>query len=224
MKRKLCALLIVFTAVLQAEETAQKPKSETLNFSVNWPSGLSLGEGQLTSTFDGAQWLFGMNVDAAIPAFAVAESAKSRAGADLCATELTRSATRGKKKTAEKTTFDASALNAVRQTTGGGKSEMRTAACARDALTFIQHLRRELAAGRLPQAQVVYFGAGYQTRVQYVGTMQLNGTEADKLTAFIKGPASEYTVDLYFARNAVRTPLQASIPVAVGKFTVEFTR
>jgi hypothetical protein len=48
--------------------------------------------------------------------------------------------------------------------------------------------------------------------------------EADKLTAFIKGPASEFSVDLLFARDPVRTPVQAVIPVALGKFTVEFTR
>ena len=48
--------------------------------------------------------------------------------------------------------------------------------------------------------------------------------DADKLTANVKGPASEFQVELLFLRDADRTPLRAQIPVAIGKFTVEFTR
>lgn len=204
-------------------------KSETLRFSVNWPSGLSLGEGQITSTFNGEQWSFKMNVDAAIPAFSVAESAQSNATSDLCTTELSREATRGKRIVKETTKFDASSLTATRQTAkGGGKSEVRINACAKDALTFIQHIRRELAAGRLPSAQPVYFGAAYATRVQYAGAVRVSHegeyVDADKLQAAVKGPASEFTVDLLFLRDAGRTPLQAQFPVAIGKFTVEFSR
>jgi hypothetical protein len=196
---------------------------------VNWPSGLSLGEGLITSAFNGQEWTFSMNVDAAIPAFAVSESAKSRATADLCAIELTKEATRGKRVTTESTKFDSSKLIATRETgKGGGKSEIRINACAKDALTFIQHIRRELASGRLPTAQPVYYGAGYSTRVQYTGAVKVvqdgQYVDADKLQAVIKGPASEFTVDLLFLRDAARTPLQAQIPVTVGKFTVEFSR
>ncbi|HYO84234.1 MAG TPA: DUF3108 domain-containing protein [Bryobacteraceae bacterium] len=213
-----CALMLV------GEEAVKKTRSETLHFNVNWPSGLSLGEGEMVSSFDGTNWALSMNVEASIPAYKVAESAKAKASADLCSTELTRTAKRGQRSADETTTFDASALTATRESRNGGKSEIRIGACARDALTFIQHLRRELAAGRLPQPQVVYFGAGYRTRVQYSGTVQFAGTEADKLTAFVKGPASDFAVELYFARDAVRTPLQAVIPVTIGKFTVEFSR
>jgi hypothetical protein len=222
------ALAAALCPALLADEPAKK-KSEVLRFNVNWPSGLSLGEGQWTSAFDGQQWTFSMNVDAAIPAFAVAESAKSRATPDLCSTYLEKEATRGRRVVSETTTFDASKLTATRQTgKGGGKTEMRIAGCARDALTFIQHLRRELAAGRLPSAQSVYYGAPYATRVQYSGTVKVvrdgQYVDADKLQATIKGPASEFTVDLFFLRDSDRTPFQVQIPVAVGKFTVEFER
>ena len=131
-------------------------RSETLHFNVNWPSGLSLGEGELSSAFSASGgWSFSMSVDAALPAFPIAESAKATAGTDLCTTELTKESTRGKRKTTEKTTFDSSKLTATRTTltNNGGKSEIRTSACARDALTFVQFIRRELAAGRLPPAQ-----------------------------------------------------------------------
>jgi hypothetical protein len=75
---------------------------------------------------------------------------------------------------------------------------------------------------------VVYYGSGYQTRVQYVGTQRVRAgnevVEADKLTGYIRGPASEFTIELLFARDAGRTPISITIPVAIGKFTVEFER
>jgi hypothetical protein len=231
--RTLCILLagcslLTADATKPASEPA-KTRTETLQFNVNWPSGLTLGEGKLTSSFNGQEWSFSMNVDAALPAFAVAESAKSQATAELCSVELVKEGTRGKRTTTETTSFDASTLTATRKTgKGGGKSEIRVNACAKDALTFIQFIRRELSAGRLPPAQSVYYGAGYATRVQYSGTVKVvqegEYVDADKLQATIKGPASDFTVDLIFLRDAARTPFRAQIPVAVGKLTVEFSR
>ncbi|MBC7924076.1 MAG: DUF3108 domain-containing protein [Bryobacteraceae bacterium] len=204
-------------------------KTETLRFNVNWPSGLSLGEGEFTAVQEGSEWSFSMKVDAAFPAFRLAESANSRASGDLCSLEFRKEATRGKRQIGEKTTFDPATLTATRTTgNGGGKSETRINACAKDALTFLWFARRELAAGRVPQSQPLFYGAAYQTRLQYTGTQRIRSgaeyVEADKLTAFLKGPASEFTVELYFARDAARTPIQASIPVALGRFTVEFER
>ena len=222
-------ILILFLAAYSAIAAQPQSKSETLHFTVNWPSGLSLGEGQLVSNLTEDGWNFSMNVEAAIPAFTIAESAKSKATADLCSLELEKTGTRGKREITEVTTFDSSKMTATRETKkGGGKSEMRITACARDALTFMQFLRRELVAGRLPQAQPVYYGNGYQTRVQYTGTTKVvvgdKAVDADRLTANIKGPASEFTVELLFARDEKRTPIRALIPVVIGKFTVEFSR
>ncbi len=214
-----------------AKSAAPQNKSETLHFSVNWPSGLSLGEGELSSVYTSSgTWSFSMKVDAALPGFPLAESAQSTAGKDLCSVELTKESTRGRRKTTEKTTFDPSKLTATRRTVtnDGGKTEYRIPGCARDAMSFVQFIRRELAAGRLPQPQQVYYGAPYQTRVQYVGTQSVRSgnemVEADKLTASIKGPASELTVELLFRRDPTRTPLSVTIPVTIGKFTVEFDR
>lgn len=213
-----------------AATTEPKAKSETLRFTVNWPSGLSLGEGQMTSSFEAGRWNFSYRVEAAIPAFAIVEGAKSQATEPLCSLELLKNSTRGKRKTEEKTTFDSEKLTAKRQTIvkDGGVSEIKITSCAKDALTFVHFLRRELAAGRLPAAQPVYYGAGYQTRVQYVGTQNIRAgaamVETDKLLAHIKGPASEFSVELFFARDAARTPVLFQIPLAMAKFTVEFER
>ena len=73
---------------------------------MNWPSGLSLGEADLTSVSGESGLTFGFNMDASIPGFAVSESAKSRATAEFCSIELQKQGTRGKRKIDEKTEFD----------------------------------------------------------------------------------------------------------------------
>jgi Protein of unknown function (DUF3108) len=212
-----------------AASSAPKPsKSETLHYNVNWPSGLSLGEGKLTSSFENDRWSIAFSMEASIPGFVLREVAKSTATAAYCSLELEKNGTRGKRTVDETTTFDQKSHTATRQTNKGGKSELATSACAKDALAFVFFLRHELAAGRLPQAQKIYYGAPYQVRVQFIGTqtLRISGepTEADRVTATIKGPASEITVDLFFARDAVRTPVLIQTPLAMGKFALELTR
>jgi hypothetical protein len=218
----------VAAKVVDAAPAAAKNKSETLRFSVNWPSGLSLGEGELSSVLADKRWTFAFKADAAVPGFAVREAAQSKASDALCSVEFTKQSTRGKRVSEEKTTFDSSAMTATRETIKGGKSEIKTSGCARDALTFLQFLRRELAAGRLPAVQPVYYGGGYITRAKYIGTQRIRSgaemVEADKLELTIKAAASEIPVEIFFARDEARTPMVANIPVALGKFSVEFTR
>lgn len=221
-------LAIVFAAasLLTAGQTA--PKVESLHYNVNWPSGLSLGEADLTSSTTDEGLTFSFKVDASIPGFALFESAKSRATAEYCAIELHKEGQRGKRKVDEKTEFDAAKMTATRKTKDGGKSEMSTSSCAKDALTFVHFLRRELAAGRLPVQQKVYYGAGYSVRVQFIGTQRIvignEAIEADKLTATIKAASSDITADLFFSKDAKRTPLLIQVPLAMGKFSMEMVR
>src|SRR4051812_6716682 len=110
-------------------------KSETLHFNVNWPSGLSLGEGEMTSNLGADGWSLSYHLDAGVPGFAVNESAHSKASTDLCSLEFTKEGTRGKRHVEETSTFDSASLTATRTTAnGGGKTETHTSACARDAL------------------------------------------------------------------------------------------
>jgi hypothetical protein len=203
-------------------------KSETLHYNVNWPSGLSLGEGQLSASRHGDQWSFAISIEAALPGFALTEAAKATATADYCSVELEKKARRGKRNVDETTTFDQKNLTAERKTNKGGKSELKIHSCARDALTYVFFLRRELAAGRLPPAQSVYYGGAYQVRVNYTGVQSVRiggeSIEADRLVAIIKGPASEIKADMFFARDAVRTPLLVEVPLLVGKFSLELAR
>jgi hypothetical protein len=173
-------------------------------------------------------WNFEFTLDASIPGFAVNDRFRSTATADLCSTEFEKDSTHGKRKAHEKTTFEAEKGRASRETVGGGKSEIATGACGRDALTFFYYVRRELARGRLPAAEPVLFGAGYQVNLQYAGaqTVRIGDAhiEADRLTVTGKGPASTFSFEALFARDAARTPLLIKVPLAMGMFSMELVR
>ena len=229
MRLTACLLFATVCIWSQSDAPEKKPtKSETLRYNVNWPSGLSLGEGQLSASLDNGQWSFAFSMEAAVPGFTLREEAKATATEDYCSLEVEKTGIRGKRTLDETTTFDQKNFTATRKTNKGGKSELKISACAKDALTYFFFVRRELAAGRLPQVQSVYYGASYQVRVQYAGvqTIRIAGepVEADRLTAAIKGPASETTADMFFARDAARTPLLIQAPLAIGKFSLELAR
>ncbi|MGH9662991.1 MAG: DUF3108 domain-containing protein, partial [Bryobacteraceae bacterium] len=192
-------------------------RDESLHYNINWPSELSLGESQLsarsvTANGEPAHKEFQFTVDAAVPGFEVHDQYHSLASQDFCSTEFDKSYTHGKRKAEEKIEFDTQNNTATRETLhGGGKSDLSTAACAKDPLTYVQFLRHELSDGRLPPPQAVIFGAAYQVRVEFAGAQTLRvgdkAVETDHLTATIKGPSSEIALDLYFARDAARTPV-----------------
>jgi len=205
--------------------------AETLHYSVNWPSGLSLGEATFTSDHSqGAektaqQWQFGLDIDASVPGFAIRDSYHSSAVGDLCSVQFDKTIAHGKKKSGEKVRFDQEKNTITRETTGGGKADTSVSSCARDALSFLQFVRRELAQGRIAPEQQVVMGAQYQVRIDFKGaqTIKVGGkmVETDRTTATIKGPATDLTVEIFFARDAARTPVLARLPLALGTFTVE---
>lgn len=209
-------------------EAAPGPKGESLRYNINWPSGLSLGEGQLSASFGDGTWSYAFNVEAAVPAFALSESVRSQATAEGCSIELQKTATRGKRKAEETTIFDGAKLKAKRTTKNGGRSDFSISPCAKDALAFLYALRKELAAGRLPPSQKVYYGAAYQVTLKYIGTENIRigaeAQEADHLTASIKSTGADTAVDLFFARDATRTPLLIQVPFALAKFSMELVR
>ena len=56
-------------------------QNETLRYSINWPSGLSLGEATMTAHRSESGWSFDVEFNAGIPAFPVADKYKASAGA-----------------------------------------------------------------------------------------------------------------------------------------------
>ncbi len=202
---------------------------EQLRYSVNWASGLSLGEATLRADKGKDAWDFEVSLDASIPGFALRDDYRSSATVDLCSLELDKTFTHGSKKADEKITFDQQSHTATRETqNGGGKSDTSVSSCAKDALTFLQFARNELAQGRLAPQQTVVFGAPYNVRIEYTGAQKIKvgdqTADTDRILATIKGPTTNLTVEIFFARDAARTPLVAHIPLALGSFTVELIR
>ena len=221
-------------AVSGTPVSAPSFQNEQLRYNINWPSGLSLGEAQLGSSLqkaaDGAapRLHLEFGLDAGVPGFAVSDRYRSDASPEFCSVEFDRKATHGAKKTNETTTFDQQAGTATRETTGGGKSELKTSSCGKDALAFLYFVRRELSQGRIPPPQTVYFGAPYEVRLAFAGTQSIRlgdkQVEADRITASVKGTASDISFDIFFLKDAARTPALVRVPLSLGTFSMELVR
>jgi len=239
--RRRIASLLCFLPLLPAalagpvtDPTGFPFTNETLNYTVNWPSGVGLGEAHMSasriqpSQNGRAQWAFKLTVDAALPGFAVADRYNAIASLDLCSAMFDRDFTHGARKSHERDDVDPHQPVAHRETVGGGKSDVSVSTCAHDALTFLYFMRRELGQGRVPPMETILFGGPYQVNLQYTGeqtVMVSNKTStADRLIVTVKGPASEISFEMFFARDAARTPLVIRIPLGPGMFSMELTR
>jgi|ERR1051326_3531063 hypothetical protein len=227
-------LALAGLAVSAAPASAPTFDGEQLHYAINWPSGLSLGEVQLHSTRvkptpkSAERYDFEFSIDAAIPGFSVTDRYRSEASKDFCSLEFDKNIVHGKKKADEKTTFDPEKSTATRETKDGGKSDLSTSQCAKDALDFLYFVRRELAQGRLAPRQKVYFGSPYDVRMEFAGTQMIkvadNSVEADRLNVSLKGPQSDINFEMYFLKDAARTPALVRVPLAVGTFSMELMK
>ncbi len=215
-----------------APKSELRLSSEVLNYTINWPTGLSLGEARLRTTrrttADGPRVETDFHLDASVPGFPVLEDHRSVADGEFCSIDFTKQYTHGKHKADETLSFDQSARKATRETKGGGKGELNTPPCAKDVLSYIGYIRRELGAGRLPPRQSVYYGAAYDLKVEFTGTVPVKvgeaSMEADKIVVSLKGPASNISFEIYFSKDAARAPVLVRIPVTLATFSLELVR
>jgi hypothetical protein len=203
--------------------------NESLTYSVNWPSGLTLGDAHLSSTGISTGWKFELSLDAGVPGFAVKDTYRSTASAELCSETFSKDLSHGSRKGSETVTIDKATSTATRTPANGlGSSKVTVPDCIHDALTFLFYARRELGQGRVPTAQEIIFGAVYNASLQYAGAETIVVGEkrvlTDKVVCHIKGPASDVQFDAYFDRDAARTPLCIRVPLPVGKFSLEIVR
>lgn len=200
---------------------------EALTYNVLWPSGLSLGEAKLSAKHTGENWAFFLSIDAPIPGYSVKDFYRAVAGANLCSTQFDRETLHGAKRASEKTAIADG--KAIRQTVGGGKSEIAVAECAHDALTFLFFARRELGQGKVPASETVILGAGYRLTLHYTGEQKItvNGApaQADRVLCSVALKENQkYEFEVFFARDAARTPLLIRAPFAMGAFSMELVR
>lgn len=219
---------VLFATSISLAQSGFPFSDEILRYTVNWPSGLGIGEGSTRASKSGERWDFEFTLQAGIPGFAVQDTYRSVTTSDLCSLEFQKNAVHGRRKARERTTFDMQNGIAVRTTENGGKSEIPMGECTRDALAFLFHARRELGQGRVPPPQAVLFGALYDLKLEYAGaqTITINDrkVESDRILGTIRGPASDHTFEVFFARDAARTPLRVSVPIAGGSFTLDLVR
>lgn len=208
-------------------------QNETLRYRVNWPGGRSLGDVTVTAhQTTGGGWDFEMSTSVQVPIVPMSDTYKSStAGADFCSSTLQREISHGAKKVIEKTEFDQKTNQAHRRTVvpaGGGRSEFAIPTCGRDALAFQYFVRREMGQGRVPPTERVFFGSGYDVKMAYTGAQDIpmagKPVVTDHLNVSVKGPASEFTFEVFYARDAARTPLLIKIPVSIGAVSLELVR
>jgi hypothetical protein len=171
-------------------------------------------------------------LDAGVPGFPIKDKYTSSTIAGYCSAELKREILHGGKTTREKTTFDQEKGTAHRVTefpNDGGFTDLTTGPCGRDAIAFVYFNRKELGQGRVPPAQAVYFGSAYSVKQSYTGAQTITLADkkpevTDHLVYSVKGPKAEFTVEVYYARDAARTPLLIKIPQTAGTLSMELVR
>ena len=215
-------------AAVAAAQTGFPFENESLHYNINWPSGLGIGEATLTAQKTAAGWDFTTNLSGGIPGFSVADRFHASATADLGSTEFERDLSQGGHHSREKTTFDQKTGRAHRITlfpASGGQSDFDVAASARDVLTFVYFARRELGQGRVPPQQQIYYGGPRSIRMEYAGAQTITAdgkpTVTDHMLVHLKGPQWSVDFDVFFARDAARTPLSLKVPLSAGAFSLE---
>ena len=216
-------LLLALCAVA-AESTLP---NESLRYSVNWPTGVSLGEAQLTASSSPEHMHFQFNLDAGAPAFTVSDRFNSDASGSFCSSQFDKSISQGWKKFNDKEIFN-SRTGAVTRGSGASQAELDGSPCSKDALTFLYFVRQELSQGRLPPQETVYFGAPYEVRLSSAGTENIKigaaSVDADRITAAISGPSSSLSVELLFLKDRSRTLALVRVPLALGTFSMELVK
>jgi hypothetical protein len=228
------ALLLCAALAGAVPSAAPVFKNEQLRYSINWPSGLSLGEAQLGATSSkgpedsSGHFNFTFDIDAGVPGFSVSDRYRAQAVDDFCSSEFLRTTKHGPKKIDEKLTFDQSHNTVSRGAVGGEDTQTSASSCARDALTFLYYARRELSQGRIPATQTVFLGAQYKIRLEFAGTQSIRladkPVEADRVTASAKGPASDISFEVFFLKDAARTPALVRVPLPLGTFSMELVQ
>jgi hypothetical protein len=227
--------LIAALALVAAPVGELSLPNETLRYSINWPSGLSLGEATLTASssqkvVDGHElpsMHFQFDLDAGVPGFAVSDRFRSAASGSFCSAEFQKTTSHGPKKVDDKETFDPN-TGTVTRGSGSGQSDISANTCGKDALAFLYFVRQELSQGRIPPRQTVFYGAPYEVRLESAGTENVKianrPVDTDHLKASVDGPSSSISFDLFFLQDKARTLALVRVPLALGTFSMELAK
>lgn len=230
---RICALVAFCALTFQAQSSVPSPLTgfpftdEDLNYAVNWPSGINLGESHLHARRSGANWDFGFSVDASLPGFPVTDVYHAESNPGWCSISFDRATVHGARKIEDKETIDAGGGTATR-VAKNVRSEFPVPNCVKDALTYLFYAREELGQGRVPPAQQILYGGMYQMTLTYAGAPVIpvggKDVQSDEVLCTVKGPGSQLTFQMFFARDPARSPLLVKVPFALGTFSMELIR
>lgn len=227
-------LLVISFVLLPTPPLAQDvqfpfPDDEKLAYSIAWPSGLSVGEGAFRARRMESGWRFEMTLRASLPNIEIDDVFLSRTDTKLCSSEFEKHIRHGHKRAHESLRFGRLTLERTNLDSdqGGQPSVVPIPTCAQDALAFVYFLRRDLAAGRIPSARDIFFGAGYRVRLGYARTRWLTWNAerrlADEIRVNVRGPASQHSFSVYFGRDKARTPLLVRAEFDTGPFVMQLS-
>jgi Protein of unknown function (DUF3108) len=220
---------LVLLAAPVAESTLP---NETLRYSVNWPSGVSLGEATLSAssardTKGPERMHFQFDLDAGVPGFAVSDRFRSAASGSFCSAEFQKTTSHGSKKVDDKETFDPDS-GTVTRGAGAGEAEISANPCGKDALAFLYFVRQELSQGRMPPRQTIFFGAPYEIKLDAAGTESVKignaSVPTDHVKASVTGASANINFDLFFLQDRGRTLALVRVPMALGTFSLELVK
>ncbi len=203
------------------------PADEALTYAISWPSGLGVGKADFRARHTDPGWRLRATLRASLPEIEINDVFVSLADDALCSIEFEKHARHGAKRAHESLRFGPTAVRRINLAgrAGDPAGVEPAAGCSRDALAFLYHLRRDLAAGRMPSGADIFFGARYRLQLRYAQTrtVVLNGERriADELLASVRGPASEHSFSVHFGRDEARTPLLFQVEVANARFTMQ---
>lgn len=224
---RIIPFLLASLAFAATPATESPLPNETLRYSVNWPSGLSLGEATLSASSSPQRIHLEFDLDAGVPGFPVNDQFSSEASGGFCSEKFRKITSQGSKKVDDEEKFDAD-TGTVTRGTGAGQSKIDADACGKDALTFLYFVRQELSQGRMPPQQTVFFGAPYEIRLEPAGTESVKiankPVETEHVKVSVEGPSSSISFDLYFLQDKARTLALVRVPLAMGTFSMELTR
>jgi hypothetical protein len=198
--------------------------AESLRYNIKWPSGLTLGEANLSTELTTRGTVTTLDLDASLPGFTVRDHYTSSTTAKLCTIQFERETQHGPKRANERIIVNAEG-KITRETLNGGTTDLPTTACPHDALSLLAALRRD--PNQL--SQTVLFASGYPVRFEKSGpqTITLNDkpTPTDKFICILTLPKTgDYRLELFFLKDAAHTPALIRAPFVLGTFTMELIR
>jgi hypothetical protein len=223
----LAALPLSLTAQSPSEAWPPLSGGERLIYNLTWPSGLSLGEAVLQSSRAGNEIHLEATVIADLPQHRVNYTFRAVADSQLCSIRFTQRIREGSSPARDDILEFDQQNHSVTGTFRGRPLNAKTSACARDPLTFLYFLRRQLALGQTPvnaadTAASFYLWGDYSVRQQSAGA-ELGGKtrDGDSLRITYRGPEGEHSLDVWLRRDESRTPATVRMAFPLAVFSAE---